>query len=89
MFYGVLIFLGQALCAHCRDTTHRAKMFSSHEVVHMSKCQKEPKRVRLKLIIIQKQFYINNYHVNFNHSSVLNTASTISCTPQSKTPCCA
>ncbi|XP_030747580.1 RING finger protein 207-like isoform X2 [Sitophilus oryzae] len=35
---------GQALCSHCRDTTHRAKMFSSHEVVHMTKCQKEPKR---------------------------------------------
>ncbi|KAL1501591.1 hypothetical protein ABEB36_006888 [Hypothenemus hampei] len=35
---------GQALCIHCRDTTHRAKMFSSHEVVHMTKCQKEPKR---------------------------------------------
>ncbi|XP_050300020.1 RING finger protein 207-like isoform X2 [Anthonomus grandis grandis] len=34
----------QALCAHCRDNTHRAKMFASHEVVHMTKCQKEPKR---------------------------------------------
>ncbi|CAG9770285.1 unnamed protein product [Ceutorhynchus assimilis] len=37
----------QALCTHCRDTTHRAKMFSSHEVVHMTKCQKEPKRCPL------------------------------------------
>ncbi|KAJ8957879.1 hypothetical protein NQ318_001875 [Aromia moschata] len=35
---------GQALCAHCRDNTHRAKMFITHEVVHMSKCNKEPKR---------------------------------------------
>ncbi|XP_018333794.1 RING finger protein 207-like isoform X2 [Agrilus planipennis] len=35
---------GQALCTHCRDSTHRAKMFSSHEVVHMSKCIKEPRR---------------------------------------------
>ncbi|XP_019769533.1 RING finger protein 207 isoform X1 [Dendroctonus ponderosae] len=34
----------QSLCMVCRDTTHRAKMFSSHEVVHMTKCQKEPKR---------------------------------------------
>ncbi|XP_022901085.1 RING finger protein 207-like [Onthophagus taurus] len=35
---------GQALCSNCRDNTHRAKMFSAHEVVHMSKCTKEPKR---------------------------------------------
>nr|XP_023014620.1 RING finger protein 207-like isoform X2 [Leptinotarsa decemlineata] len=35
---------GQALCSHCRDNTHRAKMFSTHEVVHMTKCMKEPKK---------------------------------------------
>ncbi|XP_014214264.1 RING finger protein 207-like [Copidosoma floridanum] len=35
---------GQALCPHCREHTHRAKMFSSHEVVHMSKCSKETQR---------------------------------------------
>ncbi|KAI4454331.1 hypothetical protein MML48_9g00007697 [Holotrichia oblita] len=35
---------GQALCSHCRDNTHRAKMFSAHDIVHMSKCTKEPKR---------------------------------------------
>ncbi|EFA04936.1 RING finger protein 207 isoform X1 [Tribolium castaneum] len=35
---------GQALCSHCRDNTHRAKMFSSHDIVHMTKCTKEPKR---------------------------------------------
>ncbi|XP_031832713.1 RING finger protein 207 isoform X3 [Nomia melanderi] len=35
---------GQALCTHCREHTHRAKMFSSHEVVHMSKCTKETQR---------------------------------------------
>ncbi|XP_045468356.1 RING finger protein 207-like isoform X2 [Harmonia axyridis] len=35
---------GQALCAQCRDNTHRAKMFSSHDILHMAKCTKEPKR---------------------------------------------
>ncbi|XP_063220389.1 RING finger protein 207-like isoform X3 [Bacillus rossius redtenbacheri] len=35
---------GQALCSHCRENTHRAKMFSTHEVVHMSKCAKETHR---------------------------------------------
>ncbi|XP_033607635.1 RING finger protein 207 isoform X2 [Cryptotermes secundus] len=35
---------GQALCNHCRENTHRAKMFSTHEVVHMSKCLKEGHR---------------------------------------------
>ncbi|KAF4533083.1 hypothetical protein B566_EDAN017270 [Ephemera danica] len=35
---------GQALCAGCRDNTHRAKMFSTHEIIHMSKCAKEQRR---------------------------------------------
>ncbi|XP_076679813.1 RING finger protein 207 isoform X3 [Andrena cerasifolii] len=35
---------GQALCTHCRENTHRAKMFSTHEVVHMSKCAKDNQR---------------------------------------------
>ncbi|CAL7933218.1 unnamed protein product [Xylocopa violacea] len=35
---------GQALCTHCREHTHRAKMFSTHEVVHMSKCTKDTQR---------------------------------------------
>ncbi|XP_043280659.1 RING finger protein 207-like isoform X2 [Venturia canescens] len=35
---------GQALCTLCREPTHRAKMFSSHEVVHMSKCSKDTQR---------------------------------------------
>ncbi|VVC40459.1 Hypothetical protein CINCED_3A004190 [Cinara cedri] len=28
---------GQALCKSCRENTHRAKMFSSHDIVQMSK----------------------------------------------------
>jgi len=32
---------GQALCGSCRDETHRAKMFSQHDVIHMSKKAKE------------------------------------------------
>ncbi|XP_044763616.1 RING finger protein 207-like isoform X2 [Coccinella septempunctata] len=35
---------GQALCSQCRDNTHRAKMFSSHDILHMTQCTKEPKR---------------------------------------------
>ncbi|XP_025153096.1 uncharacterized protein LOC105189522 isoform X3 [Harpegnathos saltator] len=35
---------GQALCTHCREHTHRAKMFSTHEVVHMSQCAKDTQR---------------------------------------------
>ncbi|KOC68694.1 RING finger protein 207 [Habropoda laboriosa] len=35
---------GQALCTHCREHTHRAKMFSTHEVLHMSKCAKDTQR---------------------------------------------
>uniref|UniRef100_A0A1B6L2Z0 RING finger protein 207 n=1 Tax=Graphocephala atropunctata TaxID=36148 RepID=A0A1B6L2Z0_9HEMI len=35
---------GQALCNHCRENTHRAKMFSTHDIVHMSKCSKEVHR---------------------------------------------
>lgn len=29
--------LGQALCKSCRENTHRAKMFSTHDIVQMSK----------------------------------------------------
>uniref|UniRef100_A0A146KLE1 RING finger protein 207 n=3 Tax=Lygus hesperus TaxID=30085 RepID=A0A146KLE1_LYGHE len=35
---------GQALCNQCRDNTHRAKMFSTHEVLHMSKMAKDGHR---------------------------------------------
>lgn len=35
---------GQALCGQCRDETHRAKMFSQHEVIHMSKRAKDQAR---------------------------------------------
>ncbi|XP_018917583.1 RING finger protein 207 isoform X2 [Bemisia tabaci] len=30
------ITCGQALCTRCRENTHRAKMFSAHEILHMS-----------------------------------------------------
>lgn len=32
---------GQALCCHCREETHRARMFSTHDVIHMSKRGRE------------------------------------------------
>ena len=37
----LIFFSGQALCSQCRDETHRAKMFSKHEVIHMSKKTKD------------------------------------------------
>lgn len=40
----VFLNVGQALCTHCREHTHRAKMFSTHEVLHMSKCAKDTQR---------------------------------------------
>uniref|UniRef100_A0A8D8YKE5 RING finger protein 207 n=2 Tax=Cacopsylla melanoneura TaxID=428564 RepID=A0A8D8YKE5_9HEMI len=32
---------GQSLCSRCRENTHRAKMFSTHDIAHLSKCGKE------------------------------------------------
>lgn len=40
---------GQALCNGCREETHRAKMFSAHDIIPVSKYAKEaPKRVRMR-----------------------------------------
>ncbi len=40
---------GQALCNGCREETHRAKMFSAHDIIPVSKYAKEaPKRVRTR-----------------------------------------
>lgn len=39
-----ILILGQALCPSCRENTHRAKMFSTHEVIPMSKCAKDGHR---------------------------------------------
>ncbi|XP_064111901.1 RING finger protein 207-like isoform X1 [Macrobrachium nipponense] len=35
---------GQALCGHCREETHRARMFSLHDIIHMSKRGREANR---------------------------------------------
>lgn len=35
---------GQVLCGHCREETHRARMFSLHDIIHMSKRGKEVNR---------------------------------------------
>ncbi|KAK3870734.1 hypothetical protein Pcinc_024067 [Petrolisthes cinctipes] len=35
---------GQALCGHCREETHRARMFSLHDIIHMSKRGKDSNR---------------------------------------------
>lgn len=59
----ILFLSGQALCNHCRENTHRAKMFSTHEVVHMSKCLKEGHR-RVSLVLYAcpyVEMYLNIY----------------------------
>ena len=46
------IFAGQALCGQCRDETHRAKMFSKHDIIHMSmKTKENAKKVPFLLLI--------------------------------------
>ncbi|XP_069172288.1 LOW QUALITY PROTEIN: uncharacterized protein [Procambarus clarkii] len=35
---------GQVLCGHCREETHRARMFSLHDIIHMSKRGREVNR---------------------------------------------
>lgn len=43
-----IFFTGQALCGQCRDETHRAKMFSKHDIIHMSmKTKENAKKVRI------------------------------------------
>ncbi|CAG0900191.1 unnamed protein product, partial [Darwinula stevensoni] len=39
--YSFCYALGQALCGPCREDTHRARMFSQHDIIHMSKRSKE------------------------------------------------
>ena len=40
-------FSGQALCGQCREETHRAKMFSQHDIIHISmKAKKLNSKVR-------------------------------------------
>jgi hypothetical protein len=43
---------GQALCGPCRDHTHRAKMFSQHEIIHMAQKTKEQliKKVTISVV---------------------------------------
>ena len=41
LFSYLYLFTGQALCGTCRDETHRAKMFSKHDIIHMSMKTKE------------------------------------------------
>ena len=42
-----IFFSGQALCGQCREETHRAKMFSQHDIIHISmKAKKLNSKVR-------------------------------------------
>jgi hypothetical protein len=44
---------GQALCGPCREETHKAKMFSQHDIIHISmKVKKHSQKVEHQIIII-------------------------------------
>ena len=44
----LFLFTGQALCGQCREETHRAKMFSQHDIIHISmKAKKLNNKVRI------------------------------------------
>ena len=43
-------FLGQALCGSCREEVHKAKMFSQHDIIHISmKMKKWNQKVEKKI----------------------------------------
>ena len=50
-----ILILGQPLCATCRDETHRAKMFSQHEVIDMpsKKVKESSKMVSCFTFVVQ------------------------------------
>ena len=49
----LFLFIGQALCGQCREETHRAKMFSQHDIIHISmKAKKFNSKVRIKKDLI-------------------------------------
>jgi hypothetical protein len=44
---------GQVLCNGCREETHRAKMFSAHDIIPVSKYTKDtPKKVSILFITL-------------------------------------
>ena len=56
LFSFLYLFTGQALCGTCRDETHRAKMFSKHDIIHMSmKTKENAKKVnRISILYLDK-----------------------------------
>ena len=49
----LFLFTGQALCGQCREETHRAKMFSQHDIIHISmKAKKFNSKVSIKKDLI-------------------------------------
>jgi hypothetical protein len=45
---------GQALCGPCRDHTHRAKMFSQHEIIHMAQKTKEQLIKKVTILVVKR-----------------------------------
>ena len=58
--------LDQALCGICRENTHRAKMFSSHEILPTSKFSQEGfKKVKLYHTMLRTNHYIQHSILKF------------------------
>ncbi len=45
---------GQALCGPCREDTHKAKMFSQHDIIHISMKSKQRNQ---KVIFLSNKFF--------------------------------
>lgn len=55
------LHVGQALCKSCRENTHRAKMFSSHDIVQMSKRLADKTEIvsKISIEIVFCTYYVN------------------------------
>lgn len=63
LFSFLYLFTGQALCGTCRDETHRAKMFSKHDIIHMSMKTKENAKKVNRISIL----YLNKYQIRISY----------------------
>ena len=63
LFSFLYLFTGQALCGTCRDETHRAKMFSKHDIIHMSMKTKENAKKVNRISIL----YLDKYQIRISY----------------------
>ena len=75
LFSFLYLFTGQALCGTCRDETHRAKMFSKHDIIHMSMKTKENAKKVNRISIL----YLDKYQIRISYLIKENLFVIISC----------